>query len=359
MRYERIWRTQSVIVPLLLLALLPLPYGCYIILRFFCCLVFAYLGIRALDDSKTIFAYVLFGVAVIYNPIFRLHLNREAWSIINIVTIAIALASVVLVRGEIIPAAKKEELSSSLNSTRTKQSHPIISPEQAWEKARMSYELNFGQDVNEREFIHSFCWLVVAGLPHFLLKSTKKDVGIYGEVLNTLYPKLYENRTDDNSMIFRLSGICAAFINEHGDYYPAYEKYCLHKEREVVPPFGASALQLLLKPRPGECTFQEYKLLQKHLTVTALFMRACTNAHKLLKKTDGNIKNMSLYFPYDEIEIYMKELDMNESIDVARDEFMYFVLQQTEVLRSKDNDLVFSDDPFNYILPETFKRMNK
>jgi hypothetical protein len=31
---------------------------------------------------------------LLYNPVFRVHLNRELWSVVNVVTIGIALASI-------------------------------------------------------------------------------------------------------------------------------------------------------------------------------------------------------------------------------------------------------------------------
>ena len=41
-----------------------------------------------------VFRQLTYKTALVYNPIFRVHLNRELWSIINIVTIAIAVASI-------------------------------------------------------------------------------------------------------------------------------------------------------------------------------------------------------------------------------------------------------------------------
>ncbi len=106
-RRARIWKPQAIAILLLLLALLPLPYGYYTFLRIICCGVFAYLGIHALDDSKTIFAYILFGVAIAYNPIIRIHLNREIWSVVNVITIAITLISIIAIRKRQTPSSRR------------------------------------------------------------------------------------------------------------------------------------------------------------------------------------------------------------------------------------------------------------
>ncbi len=70
------------------------PYGYYILLRWVCCGIFAYLAFQALEIEKQGWVWVLGITALVYNPIIRVHLNRELWSIINVVTIGIALVSI-------------------------------------------------------------------------------------------------------------------------------------------------------------------------------------------------------------------------------------------------------------------------
>lgn len=74
------------------------PYGYYVLLRFVCCAVFAYLTLRALAQQKESWAWVLGVTAALYNPFFRVALNRELWSVVNIATIGIAVASVYVLR---------------------------------------------------------------------------------------------------------------------------------------------------------------------------------------------------------------------------------------------------------------------
>lgn len=73
---------------LLLWALLPInPYGFYVFMRFIICGVTCYLAVKAHDKNNDSWMYILGGLALLYNPVVRIHLDRELWSIINIITI--------------------------------------------------------------------------------------------------------------------------------------------------------------------------------------------------------------------------------------------------------------------------------
>jgi hypothetical protein len=63
---------------MLLLALDPgNPYGYYILLRWVCCGIFAYLAYHTLEQEQLGWTWVLGITAVVYNPIVRVHLTRE------------------------------------------------------------------------------------------------------------------------------------------------------------------------------------------------------------------------------------------------------------------------------------------
>lgn len=86
---------QVIISLMLLWALSPEnPYGYYILLRWACCAVFTYLAFQAFAKEKKRWVWVLGVTAAIYNPVFFIHLTREIWSIVNVVTIIIAIASI-------------------------------------------------------------------------------------------------------------------------------------------------------------------------------------------------------------------------------------------------------------------------
>lgn len=103
-KVKRIWIPQAVISFMLVWALNPEnPYAYYILLRWVCCPVFAYLAFQALSYEKKGWVWILGVTAAIYNPIFIVHLNRVIWSVVNIATILIAIASIYL----IIPNSRK------------------------------------------------------------------------------------------------------------------------------------------------------------------------------------------------------------------------------------------------------------
>jgi len=93
---ERIWVPQSITILMLVIALNPSnPYAYYILLRWVCCGSFVYLSVKALDQEKRNWAWVFGATAFIYNPIFHIHLNREIWTVINLITIIVAIASII------------------------------------------------------------------------------------------------------------------------------------------------------------------------------------------------------------------------------------------------------------------------
>lgn len=70
------------------------PYGYYILLRWVCCAVFAYLAMQASGYKQQDWVWVLGVTAAVYNPIVPVHLTREIWSVLNLITIGIAVVSV-------------------------------------------------------------------------------------------------------------------------------------------------------------------------------------------------------------------------------------------------------------------------
>jgi hypothetical protein len=91
---KRPWIPQAIASAMLLWALYPdNPYGYYVLLRLVCCAVFAWLAIQAYSKDKAGWAWTLAITAVVYNPLIRIHLTREIWSVINLATIGIAAVS--------------------------------------------------------------------------------------------------------------------------------------------------------------------------------------------------------------------------------------------------------------------------
>ena len=70
---------------MLLLAPLHWPYGYYTLLRLVVCGVAGYSAYVALASDRVGLAWVLGGIALIFNPIIPIHLSREIWSVFNVV----------------------------------------------------------------------------------------------------------------------------------------------------------------------------------------------------------------------------------------------------------------------------------
>lgn len=75
----------------LLVALLPLPYDYYKILRIVMCGGLVFLAHSAWRSERQGFGWLLGFTAAIYNPFIPLHLGRELWMLINILTIALLI----------------------------------------------------------------------------------------------------------------------------------------------------------------------------------------------------------------------------------------------------------------------------
>jgi len=94
---KRIWIPQAISIPILLWALYPdNPYGYYRLLRVIVCAVFAYLCYATIKRKLEGWAWVLGVSAVIYNPIFSLHLTRGIWSVVNVVSVMILGLTIII-----------------------------------------------------------------------------------------------------------------------------------------------------------------------------------------------------------------------------------------------------------------------
>lgn len=71
------------------------PYTFYTLLRWICCPVFAYSAFTAHEKNHLPWVWIFGVLTVLYNPIFRVHLDRSTWVGVNWFTIgAISVAAV-------------------------------------------------------------------------------------------------------------------------------------------------------------------------------------------------------------------------------------------------------------------------
>lgn len=94
------WSIWSTSAAFLLLALLPLPYGYYTLLRIAICLVAAWIAYVQWkhDDAFSGWVVAFGGLAILYNPLLPVHLTREIWNMLNVASAAIFLGHFLAIR---------------------------------------------------------------------------------------------------------------------------------------------------------------------------------------------------------------------------------------------------------------------
>jgi hypothetical protein len=72
------------------------PYSFYMLLRWICCPVFAYSAFAAHEKNRLLWIWIFGMLGLLYNPIFRVHLDRSTWTGVNWFTVgAIIVAATV------------------------------------------------------------------------------------------------------------------------------------------------------------------------------------------------------------------------------------------------------------------------
>jgi hypothetical protein len=77
---------------LLLAALLPWPYGYYQFLRLVVCACAAWIAIEAYGRQRILIAGLAAATALLFNPVMRVHFERETWAIFNVIGAIVLLA---------------------------------------------------------------------------------------------------------------------------------------------------------------------------------------------------------------------------------------------------------------------------
>lgn len=88
------WLPQAALAVLLIRALVTTnPYGFYIALRWITCPIFMYLASRAHNQNLERWRNSFLVLALVYNPLIRVHLSRLEWQAINLATLLVVGAS--------------------------------------------------------------------------------------------------------------------------------------------------------------------------------------------------------------------------------------------------------------------------
>ena len=82
--------TYGIPAALLVLALLPLPYGYYTFLRIVVTICAAIVAYELYASEKLrLMSFLFIGIAVLFNPVIPIALNRSLWTPIDVVVAAI------------------------------------------------------------------------------------------------------------------------------------------------------------------------------------------------------------------------------------------------------------------------------
>lgn len=71
---------------LLLIAVLPMPYGYYLFMRIAITIVAGIMAYNLFKTTKKLLCSIFVVVAILYNPIIVIHFEKAIWSPINIFT---------------------------------------------------------------------------------------------------------------------------------------------------------------------------------------------------------------------------------------------------------------------------------
>lgn len=84
---------KIILAVLLLLCLLHMPYGYYQLIRFIATGSFLFLGFNSNMRSEKNFVFLYLGLAILFQPIFKIAFGRELWNIIDVVVAIFLIAS--------------------------------------------------------------------------------------------------------------------------------------------------------------------------------------------------------------------------------------------------------------------------
>ena len=104
-KIQTITIVRIIAIIMLFWALVDNPYAYYQILRWVIAGVTGYSAYLAYEQGKNAWAWILVITAILFNPIASIHLNREIWSLLNIIAAAILFTSIFKLK---VVAKKKE-----------------------------------------------------------------------------------------------------------------------------------------------------------------------------------------------------------------------------------------------------------
>ena len=78
---------------MLVLGVLPMPYGYYTILRLAACIVFGIAAYAAKELHPVWLSWAYAFCALLFNPVIKVHFQKELWGLLDIAAAAVLIAS--------------------------------------------------------------------------------------------------------------------------------------------------------------------------------------------------------------------------------------------------------------------------
>lgn len=75
--------------------LLPMPYGYYMIVRLFSTALFGYYAYEEYQKGNQTNVYIFIGLALLFQPLFKIALGRALWNIVDVVVGGGLLAEII------------------------------------------------------------------------------------------------------------------------------------------------------------------------------------------------------------------------------------------------------------------------
>ncbi len=79
---------------LFILCLMKMPYGFYQLVRFLAFAGFCFLAYEANENNNKNMTFGFIGLAILFQPFFKIALGREMWNVIDVILAVVLLASV-------------------------------------------------------------------------------------------------------------------------------------------------------------------------------------------------------------------------------------------------------------------------
>ena len=90
---------KIMLATLILLCLLDMPYGYYQLVRFVALTGFGILAYKAKEEKKNTEMIIYGGIALLFQPFFKIALGREIWNILDVI-VGIGLIASILIKSK-------------------------------------------------------------------------------------------------------------------------------------------------------------------------------------------------------------------------------------------------------------------